>query len=91
MQGRVSSVVLSFQIRLHRQNVGQRKLRAGKARPVERSAAPIVHIVNVHALNLREVVQRGGLVSLSGDVKHISSVNITQMVGGPVLFPQLDN
>jgi len=44
---------------------------------VKRSASSVVHVVEAHRLDSDKVVKRCGLITLSSNVQHISSINIT--------------
>ena len=55
---------------------------------MERRAASMVGIVDVHALYLGEVVKWGGLVALSRDMEHVCSVDVPTVDVRAVFFHQ---
>ena len=59
--------VLSFEVRIHAENVVESQFGASEASPVERSAVLFVSQVHIHA-PAEQVVETEGLVLLGGDV-----------------------
>ena len=47
---------------------------------MEWCAASIVYMIYIHTLKLYEVVERSGLVALSGNMKYISTIHIFSLV-----------
>ena len=91
MQGCIASLVLIFEVRFHREHVRKRKFTAGEACPMQRSAASMVCIVDIHPLDLSEVVERGWLITLRRNMEHISPVYIPTVNVGTMLLNQLNN
>lgn len=76
MQRCVPRLVMHFELRLHRKNVGDCKFGLLVASPVKRCTSFVVDLVNIQILMLRKVIKADGLVSLCSDVKAVCSVDI---------------
>lgn len=76
MQRCVPRLVMNFELRLHRKDVGDCKFRLLVASPMKRRASFVVYLVNIQILMLSKVIKADGLVSLCRDVKAVSPVHI---------------